>query len=157
MKFKLHYTFMLLFAISTFSVYAQSSKKQQPLKVVNYGDNINAPLSAKELAFINEVYANKAEVYVLSRPQRVKDIKHILRNRVYIQEHKNKDLSSYKPLSSVALFNTYNKGLKRDVFFDSNEFNVLKYNFDFYSRTTETLTYRIDNTNYLINIKPQHQ
>ena len=93
---------------------------------------------------------------MLNRPQRVKDIKHILRNRVVIQEHPGKDLSSLKPLSSVPLFTNYNKGLTRDSFFDANNFNILKYSFDFYSRSKETGYYRIDNTNYLISIKPQH-
>ncbi|MEJ6791580.1 MAG: hypothetical protein QNK89_02265 [Lacinutrix sp.] len=156
MKLKLLYTFALLFAINIISVSAQSSKKQQPLKIVNYGENINNPLTAKELSFINEVYLDKAQTLVLSKPQRVKDIKHILRNRVYIQEHVGKDLSPYKLLSTVPLFNNYNKELRRDTFFDSNKFNVLKYSFDFYSRNKKVMTYRIDNTNYLINIKPQH-
>ncbi|WP_034061763.1 hypothetical protein [Lacinutrix jangbogonensis] len=156
MKIKLLYTFAFLFAFSIYNVTGQSQKKQ-PLKVINYGENINAPLTEKELSFIKEVYADKAEEYVLNRPQRLKDIKHILRNRIYINEHKNKDLSHFKLLSSVPLFNDYNKELKKEVFFNANDFNVLKYSFDFYSRNENILTYRVDNTNYLVNIKPQHQ
>ena len=155
MKLKLLYTLVLLFTVNILSVTAQSSK-QQTLKVINYGENIKAPLTNKELSCINEVYGDQAEILVLNRPQRVKDIKHILRNRVVIQEHPGKDLSPYKPLSSVPLFNNYNKGLTRDSFFDANNFNVLKYSFDFYSRNENVMTYRIDNTNFLINIKPQH-
>ena len=153
MKFKLLYTFVLLFTISISTVSSQN-KKQQPLKVINYGENINDPLTQKELSFIKEAYGENAQEYVLNIPQRVKDVKHILRNRVYIEEYKNKDLSSIKLLSSVPL---NNKSLKTDNSFNPNTFNGLNYSFDFYSRSKEIITFRVDNTSYLISVKPQHQ
>ena len=153
MKLKLLYTFSLLFTLSIYNATAQS-KKQEPLKVVNYGENIKAPLTAKERSFINETYGDNAEKHVLNNPQRVKDIKNILRNRVYIQEVKNKDLSSLKLLSSLSLFN---KNTSSSAFFNPNTFNPLNYGFDFYSRNKSVLYFRVDNTNYLISIKPQHQ
>jgi hypothetical protein len=149
----------VLFIISVLAsntLFSQTKDYRQPLPLVKYKSNVDAPLTVKELAQIKEVYGDQAEKEILNRPQRVKDIKHILRNRVVIQEHPGKDLSPYKPLSSVPLFNNYNKGLTRDSFFDANNFNVLKYSFDFYSRNENVMTYRIDNTNFLINIKPQH-
>jgi len=92
---------------------------------------------------------------VLNRPQRVKDIKNILRNRVEIVEYKNKDLSSLPALSSVPLFNLYNKALTRDVFVTAENFNVLKYNLPFYGK--KRATYHIDNTAYILTIIPQHE
>ncbi|OIQ21633.1 hypothetical protein [Lacinutrix sp. MedPE-SW] len=156
MKLKLLFLCAIALFLSVYSVSAQT-KKQNPLPVINYNENVNADLTKKELAFIKEVYADKANEYVLSKPQRIKDIKNILRNRISIVEHANKDLSSYKPLSSVKLFNNYNKTLTRDNVFNMETFNPLKYNFNFYTRDMSTITYRIDNTNYLINIKSQYQ
>jgi len=156
MKRNLLYVFAIVFTFSVYNTSAQS-QRQQPLELVKYNDNVKAPLSVKELALIQEVYADKSDEYILSKPQRLKDVKNILRNRVSIKEYKNKDLSHFKSLSNVELFNNYNKNLKRDVFFNEDKFNPLKYRFDFYSRDKNTLTYRIDNTSYLVTIKSQYQ
>lgn len=153
MKLKLRFTFALFFSIGVFTATAQAVKKQQPLTVINYGETINAPLTAKELSFIKEAYGENAEKYILNNPQRVKDIKHIFRNRVTIQEYKNKDLSSVKLLSTVPKIN---KNASVESTINANTFNALNYDFNFYTRSTEILTYRVDNTSYLITIKPQH-
>jgi hypothetical protein len=155
MKFKLTYIIALVFAISIFNTSAQSSKKQS-LKTVNYKDNVNMPLTSQERAFIEEVYADKFDAYVINRPQKLKDIKNLLRNRVAIEEmpelvgHTKK----YKSLSEMGLFNSYNTALTFDKAYNKGDFNVLKYNLNFYSRGTKM--YRIDNTNYFIIVKSQH-
>ena len=46
----------------------------------------------------------------------------------------------------------YNKKIIRPVF-DKNNFNPLLYNFNFFLKTKQI--YRVDNTNYLIVIKPR--
>ena len=43
--------------------------------------------------------------------------------------------------------------LKRDEGFDPNNFNALKYNMNFFN--SQALVYRVDNTDYIIVIKPQ--
>jgi hypothetical protein len=57
-------------------------------------------------------------------------------------------------LSTVGLFNNYNKELKRDQSFDINTFNPLKYNLEFFK--VGSAIYRIDNTQYYIVIKAQN-
>lgn len=144
--------FIILISTTAFS---QRNLKEQPLRLVKYGTNIDAPLTAKELAQIREVYGAEAEKEVLSRPQRVKDIKNILRNRVVIEQVPGGELKPCPLLSEVTLFNAFVPTLKRDVVFNPSEFNPLKYNFNFYS--LGAYLYKVDNTNYFITIKSQHQ
>ena len=135
--------------------FSQTKQKQKPLKHVIYNDNVDAPLTATELQQINEVYGAHAEEDILSKDQRLRDVKHILRNRVEIIEHPGKDLSSFTNLSTVPLFNHYNAGLSRDASYNASTFNPLKYQFNFYSREGSK-TYRFDNSQYLIIIKSQN-
>ena len=65
-------------------VSGQQSKQKNPLPLVKYDDNVKLPLTAKERSQIIEVYGDYAEKHVFSNPQRLKSIKHILRNRVEI-------------------------------------------------------------------------
>lgn len=149
----LAFIFSMLTANTSFS---QTKHKQKPLQHVVYNDNVNAPLSTHELSLIKEVYGDHTEEDILSKPQRLKDIKHILRNRVEIVEvSQGKDLSSITNLSTIPLFNPYNQGLTRDAFYNANTFNPLKYQFNFYSREGSK-TYRFDNSQVLITIKSQN-
>lgn len=137
--------------IST-SLFSQSRK----YKTVSYKENVNAPLSSAELALINEVYGETANENVLDIPQRLKDIKNILRNRVEIKDVPK--LSDQKPctlLSEVSLMDYYVSSLQRDTSFNTQSFNPLKYLFNYNSYGTHM--YRVDNTNYFIIIKSQHQ
>ena len=156
MKFKIVYLFVCFFALNVSFSDAQQKRKLTS-KVVVYKDNVRAPLSAKEHYFIKEVYANKFDAYVLKRPQKLKDLKNLLRNRVEIKEmptmvaYTNK----YKLLSEFGLFNYYNPELVFDKTYIKESFNVLKYNLEFFA--SGSMVYRIDNTNYFILIKSQHQ
>ncbi|AUC82270.1 hypothetical protein [Lacinutrix sp. Bg11-31] len=156
MKLKLLYAFALLFTISFFSATAQSSK-MQPLKLVKYKDNVKAPLSSQELSFIKEVYSDKFDAYVLNRPQKLKDLKNLLRNRIIIKEMPELvgNTEKYKTLAEAGLFNAYNSALTFDTTYNKSTFNVLKYNLEFYGRGSRV--YRISNTNFFIVILSQHQ
>ncbi|GGH46525.1 hypothetical protein [Mangrovimonas yunxiaonensis] len=150
--------FAVLQCLFVTTLVAQNQQRQNkvPLKVVQYGDNVAAPLTFKEKQQLEEVYGDKLEAYVLNRPQRLKDIKHLLRNRVVYQEIPNPNDQKPCPLlSEVSLFNNYVPDLKRDLVFNQQTFNPLKYNFNFYARGSHM--YRVDNTNYFIIIKSQHQ
>ncbi len=148
--------FALVFTFSIYNVTAQSQIKQIQ-KTVKYKDNVNAPLTAKELANLKEVYADKLEEYVLNRPEYLTYMKHLLRNRIEIVnkadliKHKDK----YELLSEVGLFNNYNSNLTMDTGYNPETFNVLKYNVRYHGNGASI--YRIDNTNYFIIIKSQHQ
>jgi len=88
--------------------------------------------------------------YVLDKPSRVKDIKHILRNRIFIGKKSLTPQVKYPLLSTVKLFNIYNKNLIKPHF-DKETFNPLIYNFNFGSKSE--LIYRVDNSDYIIIIK----
>ncbi len=136
--------------------FAQTTQKQTPLPIVNYNENVKSPLTQKELSQIKEVYAEYSNQYVLDKPQRLKDIKNILRNRVIIRQIQNRnDVKNVIELSDVALFNDFNSELKRDITFNPDTFNPLKYKLNFYSRSG--YMYHVDGTNYYIILKSQFQ
>jgi hypothetical protein len=141
-----------------FVMFAQNgiaqTQKNQNTQLVKFGKNVDAPLTAQELSMIKEVYQDKLDAYVLSKPQKVKNLKHLLRNRIVIKEITNlKDDDKYTLLSEVELFDIYNPSLKRDVAFNKSTFNPLKYNLEFYRMGS--IIYKIDGTNFFIIIKPQ--
>ncbi|MBT8272852.1 MAG: hypothetical protein KJO77_03530 [Bacteroidia bacterium] len=155
MKLKIPRYVALLIFLLALNVNAQDQNNKQPLPLVNYNQNVDAPLKMAERQKLEEVYGDKLHQYVLSKPQRLKSIKNILRNRVEIREISNpQDQKDCELLSEVSLFDYYVPNLKRDAVFNANNFNPLKYNFEFYSRGAHM--YRVDNTNYFIIIKSQH-
>ena len=141
--------------LATPSMFSQSSHQNRKQKTVTYNQNVNNPLTSSELAQVNEVYGSTANKNVLSKPQRLKDIKNILRNRVEIVNIPNaRDQKPCTLLSEVPLMDYYVDNLQRDTNFNPQNFNPLKYLFNFYSYGTHM--YRVDNTNYFIIIKSQH-
>jgi len=149
MKLKLLPLATLLF-FSVF-LFGQDSKTIE----INYPDNVNAPLSKNERAMIDEVYKDQADSKVYNNATFLKDIKHLLRNRILIYKDENPKTQKGMQLSQVPLFDTYNKNLKRDVDFKVDNFNPLKYQLDFFSKGT--YVYKVDNTNYFIQVTSQYR
>ena len=115
--------------------------------------NINV-IIAQQINFrIQEVYGDKTQELVFNDPIRLAFLNDLLENRIKIIESPAVGEDKYIKLSTVTLLNKYNPSLSRDVVFDTLNFNPLKYNFNFFSKTASV--YRVDNTNYLIVIKPQ--
>ena len=127
-----------------------SSKNNSYDWIVDYPENIRLPFTNLEIQKLKYVYGDKLQKYVLDKPSRVNDIKHIFRNRVVIQNEDVKDISNYPLLSSVPVFDAFNN-LIQSPLFDIVTFNPLIFNFNFNSK--RRLIYRVDNTNYLIIIK----
>jgi|TARA_B100000497_G_C7655706_1_gene394665 hypothetical protein len=147
----------ILFCITLLSVsHAQNIAHQnQYPQSIHFNSNTKAPLNNAELAKLKEVYGAALKTEILDRPTRVLTIKEILRNRVILREIT--DPNKQKPcpkLSEIPLFDAFVSTLKRDVVFNPNTFNPLKYDFR-YHRPGYQL-FRVDNTNYFIIIKPQH-
>ena len=101
-------------------------------------------------SYIDEVYGQYAEelVYNTNKYRLIKDL---IRNRIEYKQQSEMPGKNFKKLSDVPLINKYNPNLKRDLSFNPNEFNPLKYQMDFFNRYGAV--YRVDNTNYLIVIK----
>ena len=147
---------IFFFSIVIFSnigvVIAQNDSNSQQTWITQYPSNVELPLSHDERIKLDNAYGSELKNQILDRPIRVKDIKDILRNRVDIYQENVKDVSTIPLLSNVPTFNIYNHKLKRPIF-KRNDFNPLLYNFNFFSKTRQI--YRVDNTNYLIVIKPR--
>ena len=142
--------------VSVFSTDTQAQAKKQPLSLVEYNENVEQPLTSKELSQIKEVYGIRTKELILDKPQRLKDVKNLLRNRVVIKKYSNpRDQKACPKLSEVEMFDYYVKDLKRDLAFNPATFNPLKYKFNIYGLSGEM--YRVDNTDYFIIIKSQHQ
>ncbi len=147
--------FFLLLYLLTYSTISWAQENKQPLRLAYFKENVKAPLTTKERKMIDEVYTTEAKSLVYNIPQRLKDIKNILRNRVILKKYPPSSNMKYTALlSEVTLFNTYNKSLIRDKFFNPETFNPLKYNFLFYTRGS--YVYKVDNTNYYIIIDSQY-
>jgi hypothetical protein len=132
------------------------SEKHLNLKGVVYKANVDAPLTSSEMAKIKEVYQESTQKQILDHPIRVKHLKHLLRNRIRIIKIDIK--AKQKPcqlLSEIDLFNDYNKDLKRDQPFNKKDFNPLKYSFKFFEPIP--IMYRVDGSNYYIQIQSQFQ
>ena len=147
---------ILTLVFITYGVSGQQSKHKNPLPLAKYNNNVNMPLTANERAQIIEVYGEFADKFVFSNPHRLKSIKHILRNRVEIKLITDQNNKKACPkLSEVPVLNGFVPDLKRDKTFNPNNFNPLKYNFEFHSRAGAM--YQVDNTNYFISINSQYQ
>jgi hypothetical protein len=79
-----------------------------------------------------------------------------LRNSiVYQQSNPDEVFKDCTLLPDVQIFDYYVPDINRDIAFNKDTFNPLKYSFSFYS--TGAFMYKVDNTNYYIIIKSQHQ
>lgn len=146
---------ILLLTVFMFMAISLNSQNEKNINI-NYPDNVYEVLTEKEKTMIEEVYHLKTNEIVYKDESFLKDLKHLLRNRITIYKDDNpKTQKNGKNLSEVPLFDTYNKDLKRDTNFDINSFNPLKYKLDFFANGT--YVYRIDNTNYFIQITSQYR
>ena len=102
---------------------------------------------------IIEVFADKTQELVVNNPDRLALYNDFLENRVKVIESPKSGDDKYPKLSTVALLNKYNPSLTREVVFDPNNFNALKYSLDILPKSP--MIYRVDNTDYLIVIQPQ--
>ena len=116
--------------------------------------NISDANAQQVNAKIQEVYGDKTQEIVQNDPERIKVLNDLLDNRIKIVESPIVGEDKYPKLSSVPLANKYNPNLQRDLVFDPNNFNPLKYNMNFFTPTVQI--YRVDNTDYIIVINTQN-
>ena len=138
--------FFILIFVFSFYLTAFSQEKKTNSWITEYPKNIALPLTSLEnkkieAAFQDELYLNR----IYSSKSLITDIKDILRNRVSIELENIKDISHLPLLSSL--------NFKVKTKFDLRNFNPLLYDFDFQSKTQKM--FRVDDTNYIIIIKPK--
>lgn len=153
MKFNLSTCILGLFMVFCATAVGQNSTRKASVMQKLYAENTITPFTAQEMQFLQEVYGEHLQEEILSKPTRVKDIKHLLRNRIqYFEEPNPNNHKDYVLLSSVPLFNVFVEDLKRDEVF-SDSFNPLKYQIEYFSKGSKL--FRIDNTNTFILIRSQ--
>ena len=103
-------------------------------------------------SFVREVFKEKADELVLNSKSRRLEIITGFLNRFEVMERPELEGKKLQLLSELSLSNKYNADLKFDTYYNPNNFNPLKYNFNMSSN--EVLLYRIGNTNYIIRILP---
>ena len=141
---KLKY-FALLPLFFSFSFIFSQSDKHNPW-IIELGESVTNPLTNQEIRFIKSALGEEAYYRIINIKALEKNIKDILRNRVqiltkrYFPSEKFPKLSSISNSNSPQIFNKYN-------------FNPLFYDFDFES--FESQVYRVDGTDYIINIIPK--
>ena len=135
--------FFLFFSLIFFS-YGQNSKHDS--WILDIDENINIPLSDKETQFIKIAYGEEVYNRITSIKALEFNIKDILRNRVQILSKKFNISEGIPKLSSISSLNT-------PIIFNQKRFNPLLYDFDFESKQSQI--YRVDGTDYVINIIPK--
>ena len=141
---KLKY-FTLLPLIFTFSFIFSQSDKHNPW-IIELGESVANPLTKQEIRFIKSAISEEAYYRIINVKALEQNIKDILRNRVQILTKKYFPSEKFPKLSSIM-----NSNLSQ--IFNKHNFNPLLYDFDFES--FESQIYRVDGTDYIINIIPR--
>ena len=140
---KLKY-FVLLTLFIPFLFFSQSEKHNS--WIIELSDNVNNPLTEKEIIFIKSAMGEEVFNKIINYNALKINIKDILRNRVQIITKRFYPSEKLPKLSSITNSNS-------PQIFNKNNFNPLFYDFDFES--FEFQIYRVDGTDYLINILPR--
>ena len=136
--------FILLPLFIPFLFFSQSEKHNS--WIIELNDNVNNPLTEKEIIFIKTAMGEEAFNRLINFNALEKNIKDILRNRVQILTKRFYPSEKLQKLSSITNSNS-------PQIFNKNNFNPLLYDFDFES--FESQIYRVDGTDYIINIIPK--
>jgi hypothetical protein len=141
MKRKLVLAFLL--CVFSYTINAQEINYESKQTTIKSNPNL-------EDEFITSVFGDN----VVVGSQHHKNLIDLLQNRIeFTKLVKSSDSDKdYPNIAKVPLFNKYNKSITRDSTFDENTFNVLKYDLIFFSNFTKI--YRINNTDWVIIIKP---
>ena len=141
---KLKY-FALLPLFFSFSFIFSQSDKHNPW-IIELGENVTNPLTNQEIRFIKTALGEEAYYRIINIKALEKNIKDILRNRVQILTKRYFPYEKFPKLSSI-------KNSNPSQIFSKYNFNPLLYDFDFES--FESQIYRVDGTDYIINIIPK--
>ena len=141
---KLKY-FTLLPLIFTFSFIFSQSDKHNPW-IIELGESVTNPLTNQEIRFIKSALGEEAYYRIINIKALEQNIKDILRNRVQILTKKYFPSEKFPKLSSISNSNSPKVFIK-------NNFNPFLYDFNFES--FESQVYRVDGTDYIINIIPK--
>tara|TARA_B100000401_G_scaffold434267_1_gene374106 strand:+ start:708 stop:1145 length:438 start_codon:yes stop_codon:yes gene_type:complete len=138
-----HFLLLFLFFSSSF-IFSQSN--EHDLWIIDFNENLNSPLTSQELVLISNAFDNEAIKRIKKIKALEKNIKDILRNRVKILTKKFNVEEELPKLSTITNQNS-------PKIFNKINFNPFLYDFDFES--IESQIYRVDGTDFIINIIPK--
>ena len=141
---KLKY-FALLPLFFSFSFIFSQSDKHNPW-IIELGESVTNPLTNQEIRFIKSALGEETYYRIINIKALEQNIKDILRNRVQILTKRYFPFEKFPKLSSIS-------NSKSSQIFNKYNFNPLFYDFDFES--LESQVYRVDGTDYIINIIPK--
>ena len=141
---KLKY-FALLPLFFSFSFIFSQSDKHNPW-IIELGESVTNHLTNQEIRFIKSALGDEAYYRIINIKALEQNIKDILRNRVQILTKRYFSSEKFPKLSSIANSNS-------SQIFNKYNFNPLFYDFNFES--LESQVYRVDGTDYIINIIPK--
>lgn len=118
----------------------------------SFGQTTTTPLTPEEIA--NRIAYVHGNDFVLNNPTLVTALGKVMTDRIEYQTVLLDPVEKYTLLSSMPLLSKVNPTIQGADFsnFNLNSFNPLVYNLDFFSDRTQV--FRIDNTNYIMVIKP---
>jgi len=140
----LRITSLFLLILISLNTYSQT-KKENPW-IIDFKENVNLPFTEKEVNYIVTAYGEKVFERIKKIKPLEKNIKDILRNRVEILTKK------FYPSENIPILSSVNKS-KNKTQFNINNFNPLLYDFDFDSNRSHI--YRVQGTDYIINVIPK--
>jgi hypothetical protein len=144
---KINFVLILLF-------FSGNLFSQKSLGTIVFPQEVSSPLTVLEQEQLLEVFGDSFDQMVLNNPTQLRNMKFLLRSRIKIVASSKKDLSQIPSLSDLDLFTTYNQNIQRPATFDKSNFNPLIYQFQWFSPIQQI--YRIENTDLLLQIIPQH-
>lgn len=104
--------------------------------------------------FIKEVYGDQAQKLIFSNQNLYGSFKKLILERMEITKKTEIQGKKVPKITAEGMLDTYNSNLKHDATFNINTFNPLKYKLAFFDIQSYRM-YEIDNTDYILIIKPQ--
>jgi hypothetical protein len=118
----------------------------------SYGQTVSQQLTAEEIS--NRVAYVHGNAFVLNNPTLVTALGDVMTQRIEFQVVNQDPSEKFPLLSTMPLLDRENPSVHGADFsnFDVNTFNPLVYNLEYFSDRTQV--FRIDNTAYLMIVKP---
>lgn len=122
------------------------------MSFVSFGQTVSQQLNPEEIA--NRVAYVHGNEFVLNNPTLVAALGKVMTDRIEYQVVNQDPTEKFPLLSTMPLLDKVNQSVQGANFsnFDVNTFNPLVYNLEYFSDRTQI--FRIDNTSYLMVVKP---
>jgi hypothetical protein len=122
------------------------------VQVLPNNTNSNISSSGTEQIVLSKILDVYGQQFMDNNPELIPIFRKFLLERIEYKTETHSLDEKYPKLSSFGLRNKNNPSLSRDLSFDNNTFNLLKYNISAFEPLTQII--RFDNSDILIIVKP---